>query len=124
MKFVDEDQSKDEFNADKEKREKRRKSEYAAKWQAKVKQRTGITRHNHKLIVKGIPIAGFLKSPEIIRERYCHKPFGRFYHFAVERFTLRTDDGRVMTCLRGKCADAHRGYSLSVTGFYSVKIEG
>lgn len=121
MKLVEEDQVKDEFNADKEKREKRRKSEFAAKWQAKVKQRTGITRTDHKLIVKGIPMRGLLGAPEIVRERWYKKPMGRRYVFAIMRFRFQADDGSVWTALRGQCADGNRGYPLSLTGFYNLK---
>lgn len=93
----------------------------AQRMETLVKQRTGITRHNTALTIKGLSVKNFIGAPEILRERYFRKPRGRRYYFAVVRFKFIAQDGQCYTVLRAQTHDADRGYCLSITGFWGLK---
>ena len=101
----------------------------AAKMDAQVQARTGISRHNTELVICGVPVAE-LRSPEIVRERfYCvktgHKKSGApRYHtleFTLVRFMFKAKNGAWWTALRCQTHDRDRGYCVSVTGFWNLQ---
>lgn len=108
------------FDEQKEREEKSRRKFYALKRETMLRKRLGLTRKNQQVRIGGL--AMFLTaSPSIVRERWFKVPRGRKYHFAVLRYQLRSEDGRMWTALQAQAHDANYGYMLNVTGFWGLK---
>lgn len=115
-------QTNNPFDEQKEREEKARRKFYALKRETMLRKRLGLTRKNQQIRIGGM--AMFLTaSPSIMRERWFISDYnGRKYHFAVLRYSLRSEDGRNWTALQGQCHDANRGYMLNVTGFWNLEL--
>ena len=121
---------KNQFEEDKKRREHERNKYYHLLREKQVKRRTGLSRKQQQLRIQGMAMF-LITSPEIVRERFIRvsklddygssMSRGRTYHFAIWRYSLRSEDGRLWTALQAQCHDANHGWMLNVTGLYNLK---
>lgn len=112
---------KNEFEEQKELQQKARQKAWNAAKEKMIRERTGITRHSHKVIVQGIPVARMLETPKMLRERWGVKRNGTRICMELWRFIFQADDGRVFTVKHFSIHETKHGYMLSLSRFYDLK---
>jgi hypothetical protein len=121
---------KNELEEAKEREEKARRKYFKEKREKQLKRRTGLTRKNQQLFLRGVKVA-LAETPVLIRERIYRKYMGRHsrrtgapkcdnIHFSIWRYTFQGDNGTIYSVLQGKVFDADNGHCVSVTGFWGL----
>ena len=112
---------KNEFEEQRERQEKARRKAWNATKEKLIKQRTGISRHNHKIIIQGVPVHHLLEMPKVLRERWGKNQYGTRICMELRRYVFQADDGRTFTVKQMQVHETKHGYLLTLSRFYSLK---
>jgi len=111
---------KNEFEEQKERQKKARQKAWNAAKEKLIRERTGITRHNHKLTIQGVPVHHLIGAPTIACERWGKNQFGTRIHVALLVYRLQADDGREFTVRQAQVHETKHGYMLTLSRFWGL----
>lgn len=111
---------KNEFEQEKERQQKTRQKAFNAAKEKIIRERTGITRHNHKLTIQGIGVHHLIGAPIIARERWGVNKHETRIHVALLVYRLQADDGREFTVRQAQVHETRHGYMQRLSRFWGL----